>query len=902
MDIRSRLGLLGYEVAGVATTGEAAIALAESQLPNLVLMDVRLQGAMDGIAAAVEIRRRCHLPVVFLTAYAEDATLQRAKLAEPFGYILKPFEDRELKTVIEMALYKHRTEEEIRHLNRLYAVLSQVNGAIARTGSRQELFDAICRIAVEHGGLKGAWINWWDDATSTMPTVAQCGETAFASSIHCAAGDAADGWTPHTPPPTENGTCVWNDLTDEYCDVPWRQAALDAEVRSVAVALVRHQDRIRGTLGVGADERDYFQATAVNSLEEVALDISFALDNLEKDAQRRRADESVRAAEHQWRTTFDAIGDAVCLVDLDGRIVRANRAMAAQAAGEHPALVGVRCCSPVHGLTEPLPECPLVRMKHSRHRESTVFQRGSRWLEVVVDPLLDETGQLVGAVHITSDITERRRAEEAVAESEEKFRALFEQSSDANFLLEGGAFVDCNNAALQLFRTAREHIVGRTPGDLSPELQPDGRRSAEQAAAHIAGAFRDGHRRFEWMHQCPDATRLEAEVLLTAIRIEGRPILHATVRDVSERNRAEQERQRLQAQLIQAQKLEAIGQGGLTQEVRDGLADIEAEAKRAANLTRQLLMFSRRQVLQTRTFEFNSLLGNRLKMLRRLIGEQIALEFSGAPSDLWLDADPGMIEQVVLNLVVNARDAMPKGGRVTLTMQCLELDETRCAHNPEARPGRFACLAVTDTGHGMDDVTRQRAFEPFFTTKGAGKGTGLGLATVYGIVKQHKGWVEVDSTPGQGTTFRVFLPARRGPPPSEVLPAEHKTMPGGTETILLVEDAESVRRVTASILRQLGYRVVEAGNSQEALALWPNERASVSLLLTDMVMPGDVSGQELLHQLRSDKPSLKCLLVSGYSRDLAESGIAQTHETSFMAKPLEPQALAQRIRACLDGP
>ncbi len=392
------------------------------------------------------------------------------------------------------------------------------------------------------------------------------------------------------------------------------------------------------------------------------------------------------------------------------------------------------------------------------------------------------------------------------------------------------------------------------------------------------------------------------------------------------RHQVELDRAALQTQLIQAQKMEAVGQlaggvahdfnniltavlmnlnllqgePGLSPEVREGLTEIEGEAKRAANLTRQLLLFSRRHVLQTRTLDLNSLLGNLVKMLRRLIGEQIALELSGASCDVWIEADPGMIEQVVMNLVVNARDAMPKGGRITLNVQALEVDPAHCARNHEARPGSFACLVVADTGDGMDDATQQRIFEPFFTTKGAGRGTGLGLATVYGIVKQHKGWLEVQSAVGQGTTFRVYLPLCPVVPAGEPSLPKSKFSPRGTETILLVEDADAVRRATASTLGQLGYRVVEAANSHEALALWPRERANVDLLLTDMVMPGEITGQELGQRLRRDKPSLKCLLVSGYSRDLAQAGFSPHQETAFMPKPLDPAALAEKIRDCLD--
>jgi two-component system, cell cycle sensor histidine kinase and response regulator CckA len=804
MDIRRRLDLLGYQVAGSASTGEAAVALTESQRPALVLMDIRLQGAMDGVAAAIEIRRRCKVPVVFLTAYAEDGTLQQAKLAEPFGYVLKPFEDRELKTIIEMALYKHQAELEIRHLNRLYAVLSQTNQFIVRAGSRDELFSAICQIAVEHGEFRGASVSLLELDTRAFRVVTERGDDTGVLGRLLHSVEEPEGVAIGAGRATREGrTWVSKDLAAPAPPTDTVQTSTGQGIRAAAVVPIRFQGAVCGALGVGAAEPDFFHAKEIELLEEVALDISFALDIFEREAQRRQAETALVERDALWRAVF---GNAPCGI----AVYR-------------------------------LPDGPYLDVNPAFER-----QTGLR----------------------AADIIGKRPSEILRIGPDDQFQRANRE------LLKTGPVEDV------------ELVIAKPDGSLSQILY--------SAAAFAMGGS----------HCC---------VSLTV--------------EITERKRAEEERHALQTQLIQAQKMEAIGQlaGGVAHDfnniltavllhlklleedpqlsdgVRSGLKELDAEAKRAISLTRQLLVFSRRQVLQTHTFDLNPLLANLLKMLQRLIGEQITVDLRGAPGELWLTADKGMLEQVVMNLMVNARDAMPNGGRVTLTTQRIDFDEAACAHNAGAYPGPFACLTVSDTGSGMDEATLQRIFEPFFTTKEPGKGTGLGLATVYGIVKQHKGWVEVESTPGRGTTFRVYLPASPTALVKEVAAVEVQAAPRGTETILVVEDAESLRRVIVSMLRRLGYRVVEAANSQDALALWPQEQANVALLLTDMVMPGALNGQELGRRLQADKPSLKCVVVSGYSRDLVQEGLVPQRETTFLAKPFSLTDLAEKVRACLDG-
>ena len=386
------------------------------------------------------------------------------------------------------------------------------------------------------------------------------------------------------------------------------------------------------------------------------------------------------------------------------------------------------------------------------------------------------------------------------------------------------------------------------------------------------------------------------------------------------------ERRQLESQLRQVQKLESIGQlaGGvahdfnnilaaimmhlsllhqnpnLDDETTESLKELEVETKRAANLTRQLLMFSRRSVMQPRIVDVNEVVQNLLKMLRRLLGENIAITFESKPELPAVEADVGMIEQVLLNLAVNARDAMPKGGRLTIVTNTVELDDEAVKQNSERRAGNFVSLAVTDTGQGMDEGTLKRIFEPFFTTKEVGKGTGLGLPTAYGIIKQHQGWIEVHSQSGCGSTFEVFLPAKVQLPEAVEPPTIRESAPGGRGTLLLVEDEEIVRRPIGIYLRKLGYQVIEAANGNQAFALWRQHHERIDLLYTDMVMPEGVTGLELAEKLKSEKPQLRVIISSGYSTEISMQGVPIQSGFIYLPKPSASALIASTIRDCLE--
>ncbi len=402
------------------------------------------------------------------------------------------------------------------------------------------------------------------------------------------------------------------------------------------------------------------------------------------------------------------------------------------------------------------------------------------------------------------------------------------------------------------------------------------------------------------------------------------------IRAQEARDESEARYRKSEEQLRQSQKMEAIGQlaGGVAHdfnnllavirgnaemvimshglsegEPREHLDEVVAATERAANLTRQLLTFGRRQVMVSQPLNLNEVVANFAKMLRRIIGENIQLKYNYAPNLPSVQADVGLIEQVVVNLVVNARDAMPKGEELLIRTESVHCDADYTAAHPEARTGDFACLTVADKGIGIAPEHLPHIFEPFFTTKAVGKGTGLGLATVHGIVQQHAGWIEVSSQLGVGSTFKIYLPAVAPPlEPVRAAKAAEPKLPGGSETLLLVEDEAAVRVLGGRLLKRAGYQVLEAASGLEALECWRARKEDIALVLTDMIMPGGMNGRELAEQLMAERPNLKVVFMSGYSGETVgdDTAFLRRTRTNFLQKPYHAHTLLEAVRHSLD--
>jgi PAS domain S-box-containing protein len=534
----------------------------------------------------------------------------------------------------------------------------------------------------------------------------------------------------------------------------------------------------------------------------------------------------------------------------------------------------------------------------------------------------DENGRSVRAYGTAKDVTEHRRAEEARQKLERRLRHVVSSSPSILYTLEvhegkftGIRWTSDNVKELLGYRVEETLGADWWMNNAHPEYRDSVISqflSEILSRGYFTAEFRFRHKdgRYRWLLS---KARLLRDAAGTPVEVIG------SLSDITERKDLEE-------QFRHAQKMEAIGHlaGGVAHDfnnllgvilmssefaektdalppsAKEDLQQIRTAASRAVNLTRQLLLFSSRQVMQSRVLDLNDVVTNIAKMLQRILGEDVRLQLHLNPVPLFTWADAGMVDQVLVNLAINARDAMPSGGRLVIETSATTVDEAFAALHPEAAPGHYVCLTVNDTGCGIPPEVMSRIFEPFFTTKPTGKGTGLGLATVYGIVKQHRGWLSVFSEPGEGAKFQVFLRAidatmAQG---SETL---RRSPPGGTETILLVEDEPLFLFKARMVLERAGYRVVEATNGVEALQVWQEHRGEVALLLTDLVMPQGIPGQELAQRLREQAPGLKVVFTSGYSAEIAGQQLTLTPGDKFLQKPFSHDELLETVHQCLHG-
>ena len=530
----------------------------------------------------------------------------------------------------------------------------------------------------------------------------------------------------------------------------------------------------------------------------------------------------------------------------------------------------------------------------------------------------DVAGRATRMVGTHVDITERRNYEDKIRESESKYRKLFELESDAVFLIdsENGAIIEVNEAATKLYGYSKEELLSMKNTQLSAE--PDKTRLATaDRLASIPVRF----------HQKKDGTVFSVGITASHFCWNGRPVHIASIRDTTERTKAEEERQALEIQLFQSQKMEAIGQlaGGVAHDFNNiltvicGYADILmsktprdtplyapleqilSSTMRAAELTRGLLAFSRKQVLNSRPVDVGEIVSDIRKMLARLIREDIEFTTDIGDTLLVVNADKGQIGQVLINLVTNAVDAMPEGGRLKVCVSPAYIGEKFIETHKFATPGDYACISISDSGCGMDEETRKKIFEPFFTTKETGKGTGLGLAIVYGIVKQHNGFIIVDSERGAGTTFLIYLPlVATQTVVSSQEELEDRPSVQGNETILLAEDDAVVRELNELALKSAGYAVIAAVDGEDAVRRFAENPERVDLLVFDVVMPKK-DGMKAFEEIRKLRPGVKALFMSGYAKDIAlRKGVPEDGHY-FLMKPFKPLKFLRSVREILDS-
>lgn len=646
--------------------------------------------------------------------------------------------------------------------------------------------------------------------------------------------------------------------------------------------------------------------------------------------ERKRWEEGLRLSEERVRALFDAVNDAIFLHDPEtGAILEVNR-RAQEVYGyslEEFRALDVNALSagaPPYSQAEAMTwlrraatQGPQLFEWRAKDRSGRIF-----WMEVGMRPVIlgGEARLLVTA----REITERKRTEAQLLEREQLFRLLFDRSPDPNLLLEGHRFVDCNPATVHfLGADNRAQILEIHPWELSPEFQPDGRRSQEKAADMIARAHRKGSHRFEWMHRRMDGSDVPVEVLLTAIPWQGKWILHTAWRDLSERRQAEEARRALENQVVQAQKLESLGvlAGGIAHDFNNLLAAIlgnlnlaqtslEAEAPAAAylasaertvlkasELTKQMLAYSGRGRFVVDQVDLNALVRDMATLLRVSIPKKVTLASSleeGLPA---IEADASQLQQVVLNLVTNAAEAVgEKTGQISLATRLVHLDAARLATlapPQDLQEGRYVCLEVSDDGCGIPPEVRPRIFDPFFTTKRTGRG--LGLSAMLGILKAHRGGVALESEPGQGSTFRVYLPAANGPAPPEPPPSKEPDA-SVSGRVLLVDDEPTILETGEAQLRHLGFQVRTARDGQEAVDLLEADPGAIDLVLMDITMPR-LDGREAFQRIRALRPGLRVILSSGYDEQDSLKDLSRQGLTGFLQKPYRLQELSAALQA-----
>lgn len=692
------------------------------------------------------------------------------------------------------------------------------------------------------------------------------------------------------------------------------------KLRTIPILLVSavHKDSesIVEGLRIGAD--DYL---------EVPYDPMQLVAKVSRLLERKKTEEALQRREEYFRSLTENSSDNITVLDSGGITIYENPSVERMIGYRPEELIGRNNFDLVHPEDR---DHVIYKFKKGMQRDTILppYQyrhkhKNGTWrvLESIGKRFVDEKGRLLAIIN-TRDITERKEAERRIEESEQRYRSLFDHNPDAVFSLDlYDRLLNANQVATRLTGYRAEELIGRLFEEL---FAADDR---EHVASHTRAALKGQPQNFEATIIAQDSRRVAASVLNVPIVVNGNVIgLYSVVRDVTEQRAANEKLKKSEEQLLQAQKMEAIGQlaGGVAHDfnnlltaisgysdlslkrltandpLRHYVGEISKACARAASLTAQLLAFSRQQLLQLQVLKLNTIIADMAEMLARLIGENIELRVLLDHRLGSIKADAGQIEQVILNLAVNARDAMPEGGKLTIETNNVYLDQDYIGSRMEVTPGYYVRLSVSDTGCGMDEKIRKQIFEPFFTTKGVGKGTGLGLSTVYGIVKQSGGNISVYSEPKRGTTFNIYLPRVDEEIQESHRKVEVPDVPGGTETILLAEDDEAIRNLIREVLETSGYRVLEAANGLAALQLCEQYEEPIHLLLTDVVMP-EMSGRILAERLSAIRPNLRVLYMSGYTTDTVVLHGVLSEGTSFIQKPFTPATLVNKVREVLSA-
>jgi PAS domain S-box-containing protein len=904
----------GYEVTGCGSGRNALAELRERDF-DLLLTDLMMP-EMDGIAllkAALEIDP--HLVGIIVTGQGTIQTAVDAMQIGAFDYVLKPFRLQNLLPVLTRAVNTRQLRLENLQLRETVAI-HELTQTISFTLDPQTVMSKLTEAALQQTGA--------DEVSVLLPTndgkefyvaAARGGRSARLLGERIPFDRSIASWVARERTPL----ILNGEVNDDRFVALWPRPAIRSSV-SVPMMVA---NKLVGVLNLNVINRSRpFALGQMKALSILAGTAAAALESASLYTQ-------VRKTEEKYRSIFENATEGLFQSTTGGRLLTVNPAYARIMGYDSPEEMIATDTDIAHPpYVNPEDRAEAGRLQEERGTlvgfEFEAYRKDGEkiWLSLNQRSVHNQNGEAPYFEGSVENITARRHIEEGLRESEERYRLLFESNPQPMWVydLETLAFLAVNESAVHHYGYSREDFLAMTIKDIRPA--EDIPALYESVARSFAGVGKAGI----WRHSTKDGTIIEVEITSHLLVFADRQAELILAHDITERNRLEAALLASEDQLRQSQKLDAIGQlaGGVAHDfnnlltaingysslalqrlddnhpIKGYLEEIKKAGDRAANLTRQLLAFGRKQMLQPLALNLNDVVADMNKMFRRLIGEDIELIAKLDPALKQTRADPGQIEQVLVNLVVNARDAMPQGGKLTIETSSVDLDQDYIGRHVGVAPGRYVMLAISDTGTGMDEDTQARIFDPFFTTKEKGKGTGLGLSTVYGIVKQSGGNIWVYSELGHGTSFKVYLPELTASSQETEAVTVESPVSNGSETILLVEDEDVVRGLARKILEHAGYNVLEANRGEEAVRLCLERARPIDLLLTDVVMP-ETSGKEVADRLTKLFPRLRVLFMSGYTDEaIVHHGVLDSN-VEFIQKPFTPAALARKVREVLDS-
>lgn len=857
-------------------------------------------------------------------------------------------------------------------LNRAYKTLINCNEVLIRAKEEQILLDRICRTVVEIGRYRMCWVGYAEtDSVKTVRPVSQAGyEEGYLDAINVTWADEERGRGPVGTAIHTGTTVVVKDIKTDKQFAIWREEAVRRGYVSIIALPLIEGSSVLGALAIYASEPDAFDQDEIDLLIQLSNDLVYGINSLRTHAAHKRVEEELRLKAR----LLDLASDSIFLHDFNGNFLYVNETACKSHGYTNDEFMSIN----LHNLDMPhYAELIDPRMKELLERGSTMFEtahfrkdRSIIPLEVHISTTESDRRKLI--LSIARDITERKKAEDALRASEKELHDNFFTQSTINIILSESLknipleeiLQKSLNMVLSIPWLAFEpigsiHLVEDAAGMLVMKAQCNLPGSLMELCRHIPfGKCICGRAALTQQIEFADHLDDRHEICYEGMDSHGHysvPILYGGntlgvlniylseghVRDKTEeefltavantlagiivRKRVEEEKDKLHVQLLQSQKMEAVGQlaGGIAHDFNNILTammgygqmlkmkmkeedplkryadDIISLSHDAANLTQSLLAFSRKQIMEPNPVRLNEIVSKMEYLLAKILKEDIQLRTALSKEDLIVMADKGRMEQVLMNLATNARDAMPKGGLLSIKTEKVNIDTAFLGERGYGKQGQYALLSFTDTGTGMNRETKEKMFEPFFTTKEVGKGTGLGLSIVYGIVKQHDGYIDVYSEPGQGTSFKIYLPLVQATV-EEVAPPDLRPGERGNETVLMAEDETKVRVFIKELLEEFGYKIIEAADGVEAVRKFVLYKDNIQLVILDLIMPNK-NGKEAYEEMKKIKPDFKALFMSGYTGDILQEREILEEGLNFLSKPILPSSLLKKIREMLNN-